>query len=784
MDVSQKAVFPPFFIADTRLAVTTAVKCIIISTKKAKYHLTIMNTRSAQSSDRSISVIFLFAGTLFVSATLMFVVQPMFGKILLPLLGGTPAVWNTCMVFYQIILFLGYLYAHFLSIKQAKHRQIQIHLAVLLLSFIALPLALPEGITPPTESNPTLWLIWTLFIAIGLPFFVVSTTAPLLQKWFANIGHHTSHDPYYLYAASNAGSLLALLSYPFILEPHIGLANQRFFWSVGYGFLACMIIACAIMLWRNQPQNDIQADYEENSGKTSLPLKTKLHWLVLAFVPSSLLLGLTNFISTDIASVPLLWIIPLTLYLLSFVLVFSKWADKIHPVMVFLQPVILLPFIAYSFINPAVLPYWLDLILHLLAFFMAIMVCHGELAKNRPHTHHLTDFYLIMSFAGMLGGMFNTFVAPFIFNAVYEYPLMIVAALLLRPGFFQKKWSIQVAFPLLLLITGLLIYAFAGNLAEYLDSIGVGLILLSGLSYALRAWPISLALMTGVILFFTSGLHSLLSNTLYQERSFFGVFSVRESTLIDENNQPEKYHELFHGTTKHGAERLDPEHITTPLTYYSRPGPIGQLFKVFDPHNDHWTIGSVGLGAGALACYAEPRQKWLFYEIDPLVIKIAQNPSFFSYLSRCAPTAKMVVGDARLSLGHEPDQSFDLLILDAFSSDSVPTHLLTREAIQLYFTKLKPDGILAFHITNRHLTLKKILSDHAAHLKLAALIQEFKPGKHIPLVVATDWVVMARRSETLRPLLQSRLGHWQKLPLYFDFKPWTDDFTNIIEIWK
>ena len=743
-----------------------------------------MNKTSVQQSDRSLSLIFLFAGTMFVSATLMFVVQPMFGKILLPLLGGTPAVWNACMVFYQIVLFLGYLYAHFLSVKQEKHRQIQIHAAVLLISFIALPLALPEGTTPPTESNPTLWLIWTLFIAIGLPFFVVSTTAPLLQKWFANVGHHTSHDPYYLYAASNAGSLLALLSYPFILEPNIGLANQRIFWSIGYGLLAMLIVACGLMLWRSHQQSiDANSD-ETDTVVEDLSLTTKLHWLVLAFVPSSLLLGLTNFISTDIASVPLLWIIPLTLYLLSFVLVFSKWAGKIHPLMVALQPVILLPFIAYSFINPAVLPYWLDLTLHLLAFFLAIMVCHGELAKSRPHTQHLTDFYLIMSFAGMLGGMFNTFVAPFIFNAVYEYPLMIVAALMLRPGFYNQKWTLQAVFPVVLLILGIAIYALADNLAEYLDSIGAGLILLAGLTYSFRSRPVSLALLTGIILFFTSGLHSLLSNTLFQERSFFGVFSVRESILIDENKRPEKYHELFHGTTKHGAQRLTPQHITTPLTYYSRPGPMGQLFKVFDGENDHWEIGSVGLGAGALACYAKPQQHWSFYEIDPLVIEIAENPDYFSYLKRCAHNAKMIVGDARLSLVKEADQKFDLLILDAFSSDSVPTHLLTREAMQLYFSKLKPNGILAFHITNRHLALKKVLADHATDLKLAALIQEFKPKQETPLVVATDWVVMAGTPEILAPLQQSRLGNWQKLPLYFDMKPWTDDFTNIIGIWK
>lgn len=747
-----------------------------------------MSNHSDTTTDRSISLILLFAVTLFTSASLMFVLQPMFGKILLPLLGGSPAVWNTCMVFYQSILFLGYLYAHYLSTRQDNHRQIIIHATIILISFFALPLALPENTTPPTDSNPTIWLLWTLFLAIGLPFFVVSTTAPLVQKWFSNVGHHTSHDPYYLYAASNAGSLLALLSYPFALEPNIGLVSQKSYWSGGYVMLCLLILGCAYFFWKSQ--TTIQTTEQQEPENNELPLSNKLHWLVLALVPSSLLLGLTNFISTDIASVPLLWIIPLTLYLLSFIIVFSKWGDKVHPIMVKLQPVILLPFIAYSFINPAVLPYWLDLALHLSAFFLAVMVCHGELAKNRPHTEHLTTFYLIMSFAGMLGGMFNTFVAPFAFNAVYEYPIMIIAALLLRPGLKAAicsqsyDWLKQIAFPVALLTIGLIIYFSADNLPQYLDAIGGALILLAGLLYSFRKQAIALSALTATIIFFTLGLHGLLSNTLFQERTFFGVLSVREAVLIDEQGRPEKYHEVFHGTTKHGAQRLVNHHQQTPLTYYSRPGPMGQLFKTYDANNQNWTIGVVGLGAGALTCYAKPGQQWTIYELDPLIIEIAQTEKYFSYIKRCAPKVNMQVGDARLSLQKEPEQKFDLLVLDAFSSDAVPTHLLTQEAIQLYLSRLKPNGILTFHITNRHLALKKVLSDHAKNLHFSALIQEFKPIKDQPLVVATDWVAMAKKPETLEPLRQSRLGNWQKMPLYFDMKPWTDDFTNIVSIWK
>ena len=744
-----------------------------------------MNQPSVANFDRRLSLIILFAGTLFISASLMFVLQPLFGKLLLPLLGGSPAVWNTCMVFYQSLLFLGYLYAHFLSTRANQRRQIMIHAAIIMISLLALPVALPENIAPPTDSNPTFWLCWTLFLAIGLPYFVISTTSPLVQKWFANIGHHTSHDPYYLYAASNAGSLLALLSYHFLLEPAIGLSLQKTSWSLGYLILCALIMTCAIVLWKSQQTKTNIEDYAPETS--TLSLRQKSHWMALAFVPSSLLLGLTNFISTDIASVPLLWIIPLTLYLLSFVIVFSKWNHVIHPWMVKGQPVVLIPFIAYAFINPADLPYWTYLILHLLAFFFAVMVCHGELAKNRPSTQHLTSFYLIMSFAGMLGGMFNTFVAPFIFNGIYEYPLMIVAALLLRPGVvfsFSKSMLLQIILPLFLIIAGIIIYANCTDLLQYFDIIVISLIALTLLSFLLRTKPVAFAFLTGAIIFLALGLHGLSSHTLYQERTFFGVLAVRESVLTNEQQQAETYHELFHGTTKHGAERLTDDAATIPYTYYSRPGPMGQLFKTFDTTNQHWNIGVVGLGAGALTCYAKEQQNWTLYEIDPLVVDIASNPDYFHYLQRCSQDSTLRIGDARLSLEKESNQHFDLLIMDAFSSDSVPTHLLTEEALKLYFDKLKPDGILAFHITNRHLLLKKVLSIHAEHLHLAALIQEFKPQQASELIVATDWVVIAKKPETLAPLTISRLGTWQKMPLYFDMKPWTDDYTNIISIWK
>ena len=347
-----------------------------------------------------------------------------------------------------------------------------------------------------------------------------------------------------------------------------------------------------------------------------------------------------------------------------------------------------------------------------------------------------------------------------------------------------KTLSKSVLLITVLIIIGVVLYKSINDLLQYFDLIVLSLIALTILTYLLRKQPVAFALLTGAIIFLSLGLHGLTSNTLFQDRTFFGVLAVRESILTDERNLPEKYHELYHGTTKHGAQRLAANLAEIPLTYYSRPGPMGQLFKEFENSNQNWTIGVVGLGAGALVCYARDQQNWTLYEIDPLVVDIASNPDYFTYLKLCSHDTTMRLGDARLSLANEPDQKFDLLMIDAFSSDSVPTHLLTREALELYFKKLKPNGLLAFHITNRHLLLKKVLSIHAENLHFTALIQEFKPQQDMPLVVATDWVVMAKNPETLAPLGLSRLGNWQKMPLYFDMKPWTDDFTNIVRIWK
>jgi hypothetical protein len=780
------------------------------STHRLQSIKTSLHYKSASMINKHSTLFFTisFGITLFLSALLLFSVQPMFGKLLLPLLGGTPAVWNTCMVFYQSLLFFGYLYAHYSSTKLKFTHQALLHLGIFALSLAILPVGLSADTAPSSDSNPVFWLLSTLIIAIGLPFFLVSTTAPLLQKWFSELGHSGSEDPYFLYAASNAGSLLALLSYPFVIEPIFGLTQQTLYWSVGFAAFGICLCYCTYLCWSSNVESDKtetlrKSEETQAETKAALQWSTIFHWLALALVPSSLLLGVTNYISTDIAAVPLLWILPLSLYLLSFVIVFSRQGDRIHPLMVVMQPIVILPLIAFSFINPAAIPYWLNLIFNLLAFFAAAMVCHGQLAIKRPAVTHLTLYYLIMSFGGMLGGLFITFVAPAIFNSVIEYPLMIVAALLLRPSLTKvddkltlfgndfpgwTRWVVDAALPLVMLLTGILIYFSDISIGRNIDVIGVILLVLAGLSYALRHRPVHYGLFVGSLLILAMGLHVALSNVIYRERTFFGVLSVHNVVLPEQTATgriPRRFRELWHGTTKHGAQHLDASLKCEPLNYYSRSGPIGQFFKAFDQQSDNWNIGVIGLGAGTMAAYAKPNQQWRFFEIDPEVNRIASDTKYFTYLSDChSSDVKLEAGDGRLLLKAIPDHSLNLLVLDAFSSDAIPTHLLTREALALYQQKLTTNGYLAFHITNRHLDLQQILSSLAWDMKYSLLAQQFYPVEDKPQITRADWVVMARNDTLLKPLKQNTIGNWKTLPLDLHLKLWTDDFTNVFSVWK
>jgi spermidine synthase len=761
--------------------------------------------------------------TLFVSAGLLFLIEPMFAKMVLPLLGGTPAVWNTCMVFFQAALLAGYAYAHAAPARLGVRRQAALHFVLLLLPLAVLPIAVPKDWTPPGEANPIPWLLLLLTVAVGLPFFVVATSGPLLQKWFAATGHPAARDPYFLYSASNFGSMLALLAYPVLLEPNLRLAQQSTLWTVGYVAFVALTAGCAVALWRSPgsgvrgqesgvrgQESGVRGQRSEVSEQASPSLTTVLRWIILAFVPSSLMLSVTTYLTTDIAAIPLLWIIPLAIYLLSFILVFARRPPMSHFLMVRLMPLLIL-LLTIVILSVATEPVWLLVPIHLLTFFIIAMVCHGELARLRPPAQYLTQFYLWLAVGGVLGGLFNALLAPLVFNAIIEYPLVLVLACLLRPrldadedeqgkrkkergkkeeepagasffpfSFFLAPLGRDVALAAALgLLTAGLVLGLQSLGWEH-GSLSVGLMfgLPAALCYTFLDRPIRFGLGIGALLLAGALYQGVYGGTIDRERSFFGVHRV----TIDATGTQ---HLLVHGNTVHGRQVMEPEPRDEPLTYYHRSGPIGQVFGAFSGPAAKPEVGIVGLGAGSLAAYGESGQHFTYYEIDPTVVRIARDPRYFTFLRDTKATLDIVLGDARLTLRDAPERRFGLLVMDAFSSDAIPLHLLTREALAMYVSKLADDGVLAFHVSNRYLILQPVLADLARDARLLCWGQndveltedEKKLGKS-----PSQWVLMARKRDHLGKL--ARDERWLQLGGRPGVPVWTDDFSNLFSVFK
>jgi predicted O-methyltransferase YrrM len=743
-------------------------------------------------------VLTLFGVTIFLGASLLFLVQPMFARMALPLLGGAPAVWNTAMVFYQATLLAGYAYAHVTVRWLGVRRQAGLHLLILLLPILTLPIALPAGRIPPGDSSPIPWLLALLAVAVGLPFFAVSATSPVLQAWFAATGHPAARNPYVLYAASNVGSLLALLSYPLLVERLFALGVQSRLWAWGYGALVLMVAGCALALRRmagvraDGPSGEPggaralgRADDPpglEDAAVLPITAVRRARWLVLAAVPSSLMLSVTTYISTDIAAIPLLWIGPLGIYLLTFTLVFGRRRIVPHRVWVELLPVALLP-VVLVLVARANEPLALVIPTHLVTFFVAAMVCHGELARDRPDPRHLTEFYLWLAIGGVVGGAFTALIAPKVFTNVLEYPLVLALLPLLptRPAAAWQGGVRQVLDVLLPLGLGVLTVGLIGGLERSgsgPEAIGpaVGLVTILCLTFWRR--PVRFALGLAALLLGGSVYRGEEGQLLYAERSFFGVSRVtRESSG--------QYHMLLHGTTLHGMQALAKERRREPLTYYHRNGPFGQFFTVVETATPRRAVAVVGLGAGSAACYGTPDQRWTFYEIDPTVLRIAANTRFFTFLRDCPPKQYILLGDARLTLARAADGAYDLIILDAYSSDAPPMHLITLDAVRLYLTKLAPGGVLLFNISNRHLVLEPVLGAVARAAGLAARTRDDghvadadrRTGK-----VQSQWVVMARRPEELGALGTDPL--WKVLAAPPDARPWTDDFASLFSVFR
>jgi hypothetical protein len=736
-------------------------------------------------------MLIIFTLSLFTSATLLFLVQPMFAKMVLPKLGGTPAVWITCMVFYQAALLGGYVYAHLITSRLGVKRQLVLHLVLLLSAFLFLPIGMASAGTPPVEANPIPWLFMLLLLSVGLPFLVISTTAPLLQKWFALTLHPAARDPYFLYVASNLGSMMALLGYPILVEPHLTLAQQSWAWSLGYGLLATLIVVCGVILWRSPgrqpldnfppaPSSAVIPEAPANISGT-VNWRRRFWWILLALAPSSLLLGVTEFITTDIAAVPLLWVVPLALYLFTFCLAFAPRPLVRLDSMVRAQPFFILALAILFLWKMQSAGPWV-ILLHLLTFFVTAMVCHGELAQSRPPTAYLTEFYLWIAVGGVLGGLFNALVAPLVFKVVVEYPLAIVLACLLRPGRNDDQrhsHSRRLDFGLPLAL-GLVLFAVVKGFYIH-HSTAALLVTISCLTamlcYSFANRPLRFGLGVAVIMIGGTLVGSSGFGLIHGERSFYGVLQVMSDPDRD-------YHLLYHGSTLHGAQSIDPARQREPLTYFCPRGPVGQVFEAFHEAGTPREVAILGLGTGSLACYAAIGQHWTFYEIDPAVERIARDTRYFTYLRDCPAKLEVILGDARLSLTKAPDRQYGLIVFDAFSSDAVPIHLIDREAIKLYLDKLANGGLMVFNISNRYLDLQPVLANLAQDQGLVALVQEHfvTEADKDAYYVNSMWVVMARRPGDLGRLAKN--GAWQPVHGKPGARLWTDDFSDVFSALK
>ena len=673
-------------------------------------------------------------------------------KMLLPRLGGTPAVWNTCMLFFQILLLAGYSYVLVTTSWFAPRKQAVLHSVLLLLSSLYLPLTLAGDAAE--HHYPALWLFGYLLSAIGLPIFLISTTSPLLQKWFTRTSHTSANDPYFLFAVSNAGSLLALVSYPVLLEPNLKLSRQTQLWVVAYVVFLLLSLGSMLVLWKTSRAEPVESKHITTE---KIALNRRLYWILLAFIPSSLLFGVTTYVTTEIAPTPLLWTIPLALYLVTFVLAFARknlLPERFANAALSALALLLTLVIASNATEPTTA----IVLVHLCFFFVAATICHTKLSGDRPSATRLADFYLCVAVGGVLGGLFNTLIAPITFNTIVEYPLVIVlACLVLReksPSDSPVDRWFDVIWPMIMCgLTIALIFVVKGS--DLSPAVAVAIIFgapLVIINHRFRTRPVRFALALGAVMLASVIYAETQNRTLHVERNFFGTLSVK----IDPSSATRI---LYHGNTIHGRQFIDPALQREPLSYFHREGPLGHIFDAFNANAASPNVAVVGLGTGSMACYSFAGQLWTFYEINPAVVRLAQTPEYFTYLEKCAVAiTNIVVGDARLQMQSAPDHYYGLIVLDAFNSDAIPVHLLTQEAIDLYTSKLATGGMLAFHISNRSLRLDGVLADLAKHN--GAMSLSFADGEFDPVSGKdpSEWLVMARNSPAFDTLAQTRAG--------------------------
>ncbi len=736
----------------------------------------------------ALPVLQLFAGTLFLSAFLLFSIQPYFSKLVLPKLGGSPGVWSVAMVFFQSVLLLGYGYAHLLTRFLRTKHAVLCHGAVLLTACLFLPLGIANGWDRPPADNQEIWLLGLFGVSVGLPFFAVAANAPLLQAWFSRTGHRHSADPYFLYGASNIGSFASLYLYILVFEPSLTLGSQSLLWSAGYVVLVAAIILCAGTVLQRPSAIPMQAE-----GADTRQFETRLHrisakqiavFLCLSAVPSALTIAVTSHVTVDVASAPFMWVIPLSLFLLTFVLSFRDkpfmhvgtlaallpWAVLVGAGAIFLSAVLLFAAVLFG---------------TMLSFFIAVLYCHSRLYQLRPHASQLTAFYLWMSFGGVIGGIFAGLVAPNLFDWVIEYPMLLLVVLFLVP---QKPGTTRTS-AIANIVAGtiaaaVLWFATQWGILPALESAAVCAILIVGVVALAAIVQLKWQAVSFQLLILTVPLAVLYQSNqrvVHMERSFFGVIKVADT-------RDKSHRTMVHGTTVHGSiasgafEAEVGQGTPEPLAYYHVSGEMADTLRAARD-NSGGTLshaGIVGLGTGSFLCHRQDGESWTVYEIDKAVIDVASNPSYFRFVSDCGSGMEMVLGDARLTLNDAADDMFDYLLIDAFSSDAIPVHLMTREAIALYLAKLAPHGILALHISNRHLELASVLAAIAEQDGYAIRFAESGRDENVARpdqVYGSDVVALARHEIHLAPLLSD--PRWKEIRSN-GVHPWTDDYSNVV----
>jgi hypothetical protein len=735
----------------------------------------------------SASLLTSFVVATLISSSLLFLIQPLMAKLMLPLFGGSSSVWAVSMSFFQAMLLIGYGYAHLLRTYLSLRQGIILHLALMAVGLYVLRFDASTLVVGSSGELGTLALLAVLAKTVGFPFAVMSANAPLTQSWFSRSTHKDADDPYFLYAASNLGSMFALLAYPFVLEPLIGLQTQTNLWTAGFLGLTLALATCGLVLLSGHARTAVET--VSSDGGDAITWSRRLIWLIYAFVPSALLSAWTNHITTDVASAPFLWLPPLALYLASFVLMFrAKPLVSMQVLRVLL--LVSLP-VAYA-VNYGAGNENFTIVLGsgALAFMASTCILHRKMFEDRPGSAQLTAFYFIMSLGGVLGGAFVSLLAPVMFSGVTEYPLLLLASLLLAAGQFKPEflhqikknvWIFAAVFVGAYLLRSLIGQIVFSNPQSWASSgmFALWVTAFFALAKSNQRFPAYVAIVA-----LLAELVVVQFSSLGTFRNFYGVLSVgiHQDRIL-----------MLHGTTVHGGAFLEDLNLPEgkkprPLTYYTANGGMAQSITVKQSAlaltGANGTYGVVGLGSGSLACYANPGETWKFYEINAHVTRVAQDPKYFPFMKRCGSDAPVIMGDARLTMQSELDKSYDVLIIDAFSSDSIPVHLLTTEAMELYMRILKDDGVMAFHISNRHLDLESVVTANVAALngkgkELHSLVylQSRVSSADTPGASPSHVVLLSKSKAALNA---HRANAFTYEAPKTDVSPWTDDYSNII----